>query len=239
VKYEKEEKAMDIELDPATIRRLIDQANKYFDSGQLLAARDAYKRIKKMGVVEGHIYYRLALFYRPGRYMVGKRKKQKSNDYLELALQYLPEKAARGDVEAQGDLAYMYDFSLGVPADLKRAVELYKLAADGGLARAQYNLGYMYSQGDGVPLDNKLSLMYFKMAADQGDHEASYHVGELSKEMKDYATAFRYFIFSAPFMEQSARECTKIFFWRRCTGIKMYCQSLHYHQLAFHPLHAG
>ena len=49
----------------------------------------------------------------------------------------------------------MYFKGQGVPKDYKKASELYKKAADQGLADAQYYLGVMHIKGDGVPKDNK------------------------------------------------------------------------------------
>jgi len=194
------------------ITQIKDQGNQLFDTGLLPESKKCYKQLHKMGIIDGHIFYRLGLFYLPGRYLLKKiPDPDKSNRFFQLALQLLPQKADLGDPEAMGDLAYMYDMGLGLPSNMSKAVDYYKSAANGGLARAQFNLGYMYAEGDGVPVSKELSLVYYKLAADQQDVEAAYNVGTLSKEKGDYETAFRYFMSSALEWNRSHKECTQIF----------------------------
>lgn len=53
----------------------------------------------------------------------------------------IPEKLQRealdGDIDAQYELAYMYENGLGVPKDEKKALELYQAAAGDGHVAAQ------------------------------------------------------------------------------------------------------
>ena len=62
---------------------------------------------------------------------------------------------------------------LWVPVDASgkdaEAVDLYRRAADGGLAAAQRNLGALYEDGEGVPRDYLLAYMWYNLAAAQGN----------------------------------------------------------------------
>ena len=53
--------------------------------------------------------------------------------------------------EAQFNLGVCHRDGLGVPQDMMRAADLFKLAADQGDANAQMSLGAMYANGQGVP----------------------------------------------------------------------------------------
>lgn len=61
--------------------------------------------------------------------------------------------AEAGNVDAQFDLATMYDLGEGVKRDLKQAAIWYRKAAEQGEVAAQYNLAIMYDMGEGVPKD--------------------------------------------------------------------------------------
>src|SRR5260370_28730225 len=73
-------------------------------------------------------------------------------DY-QTALQIWRPLAERGDVQAQYNLARMYDEGLGIPMDDVEAVNWYRKAAEQGLVQAQGRLGVMYRRGRGLPED--------------------------------------------------------------------------------------
>ncbi len=52
------------------------------------------------------------------------------------------------------------------------AFQLYRLAAEQGIAGAQCRLGVMYAEGQGVMQDDRESVRWFRLAAEQGDAEA-------------------------------------------------------------------
>ena len=57
------------------------------------------------------------------------------------------------------------------------AVQLYRLAAEQGVAGAQFRLGVVYAEGRGVAQDDKESVRWFRLAAEQGDAEAQGGLG--------------------------------------------------------------
>ena len=61
--------------------------------------------------------------------------------------------------------------------DRAEAIQLYRLAAEQGIAGAQCRLGVMYAEGPGVAQDDKESVRWFRLAAEQGDAEAQGGLG--------------------------------------------------------------
>ena len=57
------------------------------------------------------------------------------------------------------------------------AVQLYRLAAEQGVAGAQCRLGVMYAEGRGVARDDAEAVRWFRLAAGQGDAEAQGGLG--------------------------------------------------------------
>jgi TPR repeat protein len=70
------------------------------------------------------------------------------NEYSDTLL-----RAEKGDVDAQFDIATMYDLGEGVERDLVKAAKWYRQAAEQGEVAAQYNLAIMYDMGEGVTQD--------------------------------------------------------------------------------------
>jgi len=66
----------------------------------------------------------------------------------------------------------MYGKGLGMPADRVKSVELYKLAAEQGVAVANFNLGLIYINGDGMDHDLDLGVRYMSQAAHLGMDDA-------------------------------------------------------------------
>jgi VWFA-related protein len=105
--------------------------------------------------------------------------------------------AELGDVEAQYNLAVMYDTGRGVPQDYAQAVVWYRKAAENGLVRAQYNLALMYSGGQGVPQDFAQASAWYRKAADLGDAPAEYNLALMYESgqgvPRDYAVALSWY----------------------------------------------
>lgn len=86
-------------------------------------------------------------------------------------------RAEAGDPAAQFELGLYYDNRSDKTKDLRRAVDWYSMAAQGGFARAQFQLGRMYVLGRGVTQDEALGIEWQIKAADQGLGEAQYAIG--------------------------------------------------------------
>jgi hypothetical protein len=61
--------------------------------------------------------------------------------------------------------------------DQAEAFELYRIAAEQGVAGAQCRLGVMYAEGQGVAQNDRESVRWFQLAAEQGDGEAQAGLG--------------------------------------------------------------
>ena len=90
--------------------------------------------------------------------------------------------AEQGDVEAQYNLAFLYDEGRGVPQDDAEAVRWFRLAAGQGDAGAQNNLAFLYDGGRGVPPDDAEAVRWYRLAADQGHTVAQYNLGVMYAE---------------------------------------------------------
>lgn len=85
--------------------------------------------------------------------------------------------AERGDARAQVYLANMYRLGLGVPRDMRKALQWTRLAAAQGNSHAEYNLGVHYRDGVGIPRNDKLADKWFEAAARQGLTAAQINLG--------------------------------------------------------------
>ena len=83
----------------------------------------------------------------------------------------------RGQVDAQNNLAAMYQHGLGVDRDYLKAVKLYLAASQQGSVAATNNLGAMYEAGLGVRQDFTKAFELYAKAAHQGDPVAQSNLG--------------------------------------------------------------
>jgi len=84
----------------------------------------------------------------------------------------------KGDAEAQSMLGNSFSYGgMGLKKNLKRAYQLYQLAAQQGHARAQDALGCCYEHGEGVKSNHIKAFSWFKRAALQGNPDAQYNLG--------------------------------------------------------------
>jgi hypothetical protein len=95
------------------------------------------------------------------------------------ALADLRQAAQLGDLQAQYNLAVMYDTGRGVAQSYRQAVTWYRKAAEGGLVRAQYNLAHMYADGLGVRQSDTQAAAWYRKAADLGDAPAQYNLATM------------------------------------------------------------
>jgi len=91
----------------------------------------------------------------------------------------LKSRAARGDVDAQVQLAVAYEDGVVLTRDVQESVRWYRAAAEAGNldAQAQYNLGVMYRDGLGALQDVDQAVHWYRLAALQRYPAAYYNLG--------------------------------------------------------------
>lgn len=84
--------------------------------------------------------------------------------------------SAKGNVDAQRRLGFMYYHGEGVAQDNPRAISLFEKAARGGDAESAHNLGTMYEYGMSVAQDEGRAAEWFRRAADLGEPYAQFRL---------------------------------------------------------------
>lgn len=85
--------------------------------------------------------------------------------------------ARSGDLDAQFNVAALYERGIGVARDLEAAAQWQRRAAERRFAPAEYALGRMYQLGRGVARDPRKALELFQRAAGRGFPEAQFALG--------------------------------------------------------------
>lgn len=88
-----------------------------------------------------------------------------------LALKWLQEAEAQGNMTARNWLSYMYKYGLGVPQNYAKAFELELINAGLGDPTAQVEVGNYYHKGRGVEKDPHKAFLWFERSAKQGNDE--------------------------------------------------------------------
>ena len=106
-----------------------------------------------------------------------------SGDYNRALSLWMP-LAKQGDMHAQSNLGFMYEYGRGVTRNEQQAAYWYRQSADSGLATAQFNLALMYADGRGIRQDQLRAAYWFLQAARQDLPDAQYLLAEhLQKHM--------------------------------------------------------
>jgi hypothetical protein len=93
----------------------------------------------------------------------------------------LQKHADKGNAEAQVQLGDKYRLGdVGLKKSLKRALQLYKLAAAQGHAIAQSRLGRSSEHGEGVKINYKTAAQWYRRAAEQGYPLAQFNLAVMS-----------------------------------------------------------
>ncbi len=87
--------------------------------------------------------------------------------------------AKGGDPVGRFLLGLRLEHGVGVAQDSAAAAQMYRLAADAGLAEAQYNLAEMCALGQGIPADEGQALARYRQAAEKGHVAAQFTLGLL------------------------------------------------------------
>ena len=106
------------------------------------------------------------------------KEKLCSRDFSE-ALNLYRRAAARGNSNAQYNMAKYYDQRHGITEDFPEAARWYRKAAEQGHVGAEYALGLFYNQGLGVTQNFAEAAKWYRKAAEQGLSEAQYSLGYL------------------------------------------------------------
>jgi len=85
--------------------------------------------------------------------------------------------ARGGNIIAQYNLAYCYQYGKGISRDEKKAFEWYLKSAEAGNNAAQCNLGYCYQYGKGVNKDEKEAFEWYLLSAETGNSTAQSNLG--------------------------------------------------------------
>lgn len=100
-------------------------------------------------------------------------------DYTK-ALEIWQHGADNGDTKSQYSLGYLYQFGLGVAADLGKAKEWYEKAAAGNDQDALYALGLMYETGKSGRKDLAEAMKLYRQAVQAGlQPDAEYAIGRM------------------------------------------------------------
>lgn len=140
----------------------------------------------------------------------------------ERLLEELSRKATAGDVEAQYQLASVYDFGYKTSRNLKQAIYWYEKAVEGGHIKACVNLGYIY-----VTIINrwnnrniKKGLALWKKAAQKKDVKALFNLGYYEEkwpyEERKIKAIFNYYHKAAKFGDAYAQGSLGSFLYRNC-----------------------
>ena len=92
--------------------------------------------------------------------------------------------------------AYHYGDN-GVSKDIKKALELWKQAAQFGSIMAHFRVGLAYDEGEGVEKDMTKAVYHYKLAAIGGHEKARDHLGVIEATMGNMDRAMKHFMIAA------------------------------------------
>ena len=104
-----------------------------------------------------------------------------SDGNYEKALEIWETLSNKGNLIAINNLGFMYERGYGVIRNQKKAVALYKKAAEGGIAVAQFNYGEALFLGNGIKKDNTEAKKWLLIALDRGSKDALYLLKDINK----------------------------------------------------------
>ena len=82
----------------------------------------------------------------------------------------------------------MWENGVGLEQDFAKAAQLYKAAADVGLAAAQYNLGVLCFEGKGMDKSIEAAKYWFAKSAEQGHKLAKSNLEKLEAGITEIQT---------------------------------------------------
>jgi|GEM_PF-1266698 len=123
-----------------------------------------------------------------------------NGDYATALAKWKP-LAEAGGPSAQYYLGLVYFNGQGVPKNLSKAMEWFRLAAEQGILDAQTQIGFAYRNGLGVTQDNQEAAKWYFMAAEQGFAPAQFNLGIMYRNgwgvTQDYKKAVKWYLLAA------------------------------------------
>jgi hypothetical protein len=100
-------------------------------------------------------------------------------------LEYLNQAFLHGDIDAAYQTATVYEYSKhGVPVDIYKAAEYFKLAAEAGHVEAMAEYAMCCELGCGIEQNDEMALDWYTKAAQRGHVTSNYSVGEMFEEAR-------------------------------------------------------
>lgn len=124
----------------------------YLVDGKIKEASELFKKVEKAKIDEGKIMKAVIL---------ADKRNEKPNAMK--AVKEL-EKLAYANPEAAFYLASLYESGNGVPQDMSKAIEFYRIAAEMGYGKAQSYLGDIYYEGRGIGKDMVMAVALYQKA---------------------------------------------------------------------------
>ena len=113
------------------------------------------------------------------------RRAVRIRDYA-LAARIFSRLAEAGDVDAQCQLAALYETGKGVVKNEATALEWYKKAAEKGSPRARYNVGLMLGSGRGVPRDKPVAVALSALDSARQSAKQAMGTGDYPRALAEY-----------------------------------------------------
>ena len=89
----------------------------------------------------------------------------------------IKQSAENGDVNAQAELGYSYQYGDGVDKNPNEALKWNLAAANHGSLMAQHNLAVMYDEGVDIPENNAEAIKWYRKAAERGHPRSQLNLG--------------------------------------------------------------
>lgn len=127
-------------------------------------------------------------------------------------------KAEQGDVQAQYELASMYENGNRVKKNIDLALKWYRKAAENGHAGAQIDLGWFYQNGQYVEKDVEQAIAFYMKAANQRNSQAQLNLAVLYDEgidvPEDNELAVKWYKLAAEQGHSSAQLNLGVSYWK-------------------------
>ena len=153
------------------------------------------------------------------------------NDADKLAM--IQARVAKKDPQAIAKLGNQYfEGDLGLQKDARKAIELWKEAAELGSIDALCDLGAMYETGKEVQQDKEKAAEFYTKAAMQGHVESRYRLGSIEGEKGNHDRAVRHYLISAKMGHEGSLEMIKraSTFYAGLVTKEQYAEALKGHQ---------